>query len=145
MFSDNQLSVVAVMQLRERSRLANNSKATQASKFLVSLHILLPVCLGGIIYTVWRSPHLLVFRWYSRLGLTASVNMMRLHSAHLRHCMPAWVLYSLPDALWVYSFTALLAFLWSEERSGFSPYCWQALPVLLATGGELGQILRIVP
>jgi hypothetical protein len=68
------------------------------------LHVFLPLLVGTSIYTLRRSRQLLVFKWYEVIRLSGVVAFLR-HAAHpLRQILPPIVLYSIPDALWVYSF-----------------------------------------
>ena len=107
--------------------------------------VVLPVLAGAGIYTLWRSKNLLVFTWYRWVGLSPWVMDLRREAARVRHIIPGVILYSLPDALWVYSFTALLGFIWSGQRSGIGRRLWIMLPLALGVGGEFGQLWHVVP
>jgi hypothetical protein len=109
------------------------------------IHVVLPVIVGAAIYTCWRSDRLLVFSWYKAVGLFAVVVKWRLLAAPLRHFVPTSVLYSLPDALWVYSFTALMCLLWGRERNSAARIIWLSLPTILAVGAEFGQFPKWIP
>jgi hypothetical protein len=86
-----------------------------------------------------------VFTWYRWAGLSQPVLSLRAYAHGLKHLVPGPVLYSLPDALWVYSFTVLLKYIWAEYPNGHSKTTWPLLPVTLAVGAELGQAVKIVP
>lgn len=109
-------------------------------------NVLLPIFLGAVIYVLWRSPHLLVFEWLDRVGLMDAVEHARHFASTLRSSIPQVILYSLPDALWVYSFTAALALIWERDPS-MSIYCllWLLLPMTIAMVAEFGQSLHWVP
>lgn len=62
-------------------------------------HVLVPLAIGGAIYVSWRAPTLLVFKWARALGLAPAVTEWRATVEPLRNAMPAWALFSLPDAL----------------------------------------------
>jgi hypothetical protein len=111
----------------------------------VILNVILPILLGGGIYTLWRSKTLLVFEWYRWAGVEEPVFALRAYAAPIRHLIPSAFLYSLPDAVWVYSFTALLLFLWRKQPKSIERTLWLALPVALAEGAEIGQYFHIVP
>jgi hypothetical protein len=110
----------------------------------VLLHVLLPIALGAAIYVLWRAESLLVFRWIDAAGLRPVVDAVRRTLSGARAWLPDWLLYSLPDALWVYAGVAFYAIVW---RGGHprSRLLWTALPALLALGGELGQLTGAVP
>jgi hypothetical protein len=54
-------------------------------------------------------------------------------------------MYSLPDALWVYAFTAAMELLWVKEPRGPARTFWVLLPSLMAIACEIGQLFRWVP
>ena len=75
------------------------------------IHILLPILLGGFIYILLRSSSLLMFQWFESIGILEIVLSFRNISIGLKTSVPSWFYYSLPDGLWVYSFTtAILLF-----------------------------------
>jgi hypothetical protein len=106
--------------------------------------MVLPIALGTAIYVLWRTQQLLVFRWVEALGLMPAVSTARDALAGIGRALPAWVLYSLPDALWVYAGTAFYALVWNPGP-GRPRLFWTSLPGVLALGGELGQALGAVP
>jgi hypothetical protein len=108
-------------------------------------HVCLPIMLGAGIYSLWRSKRLLVFTWYGWLGLQAPLLALRANLAGVRHFLPDFVLYSLPDALWVYSFTFLMQSVWFRHSRSYGRTFWILLPVSLAVGAEIGQYLKVVP
>jgi hypothetical protein len=113
-------------------------------RLLRFLNVILPLGLGSLIYLGWRTSSLKMFDWVDSLGLTGPVSALREGLSESLPSLPDWVLYSLPDAAWVYSFTAVNWLIWgttdSRERS-----FWLALAALLAGGSELGQWASLVP
>lgn len=65
--------------------------------------------------------------------------------APFKHFVPSVLLFSLPDALWVYSFTALLGYIWSKQPTCWERKLWTLVPVSLGLGGEFGQLLHLIP
>jgi hypothetical protein len=106
--------------------------------------VVLPIALGAAIYVLWRAESLLVFRWIGAAGLRGPVHAARQSLAGVRPLLPAWILYSLPDALWVYAGVAFYAILW-REGPGRTRMFWTNLPAVLGIGGELGQFVGWVP
>ncbi len=94
--------------------------------------VVLPIAVGACIYVWWRSTDLLVFRWIELVG--ASDLVVRPEVA-----LPSWVLYSLPDGCWVYSYTSLMLLIWRRMVP------WVYSGGILALGAELGQLVGIVP
>ena len=74
------------------------------------LHVILTMLVGGLIYLLFRSSDLLMFRWFEVLKLDRTIHWIREYFYEYRRFIPASVLYSLPDALWIYSFTMYLSF-----------------------------------
>jgi len=113
-------------------------------RLLRFLNVILPLGLGSLIYLGWRTSSLRMFDWVDSLGLAGPVSALRNGLSESMPPLPDWVLYSFPDAAWVYSFTAVNWLIWgttdSRERS-----FWLALGVLLAAGSELGQWASLVP
>jgi hypothetical protein len=55
--------------------------------------------------------------------------------------LPEWLLYSLPDGLWVYAITSWVIMIWNRDP----PLAWLVIGAALGIGGELGQVIGIVP
>lgn len=105
-------------------------------------HVVLPIVLGAAVYLLWRSPRLLVFRWMEAASLDGIVAAARLWAAGTRP--PGWLLFSLPDALWVYAFTACMALIWRGRPPRQAAF-WIALGPLLSVGSELAQLAGALP
>ena len=74
------------------------------------LHVILPMFIGGVIYVLFRSNELLMFRWFEFLKIDRVVYSLREYTFYYRKYIPESILFSLPDCLWVYSFTMFLSF-----------------------------------
>jgi hypothetical protein len=103
-----------------------------------------PLLIGGLVYVLWRSTGLLMFRWFDFLGLHSVISAIRIASAPMRDYMPSWTLYSLPDAAWASCGVLLFAALWSGSWHP-SRHFWVLLAPSLALGGEFAQLLRLLP
>jgi hypothetical protein len=109
------------------------------------VHVAFPIFCGTAIYSLWRSKTLLVFTWYRWADIYAPIMSLRSHVSGFRHLVPGPILFSLPDALWVYSFTAFIQYLWAEQPKCYAKTLWPLLPVALACGAEIGQLFAVVP
>ena len=58
--------------------------------------------------------------------------------------LPNWFLFSLPDGLWLFSYTSLILLIWRNkiDRENF---IWIVIIPILIILSELGQLLNIVP
>ena len=74
------------------------------------LHIVLPMVIGGVIYILFRSDKLLMFRWFEFIKLDKLIYSVRDYTFYYRKYIPESILFSLPDCLWVYSFTMFLSY-----------------------------------
>lgn len=75
----------------------------------VILHVILPIFIGSMIYILFREKTLLMFDWFGYLKLDFIINFLRNNFYGYRMYIPKSILFSLPDALWVYSFTMFLS------------------------------------
>lgn len=116
-----------------------------SSSVFISVFVIMPILIGGAIYTLWRSRTLLVFALYRWVGLEPAIMALRKDVGPFRHLVPGVLLFSLPDALWVYAFTALLGYIWSKQPTCWERKLWTLLPVSLGLGGEFGQGLHLIP
>lgn len=73
------------------------------------LHIVLPIFIGSMIYILFREKTLLMFDWFIYLKLDFIIDFLRNNFYGYRTYIPKSILFSLPDALWVYSFTMFLS------------------------------------
>lgn len=110
----------------------------------VLLHIVLPLGVGSLIYILWRTPMLRVFRWSDALGIATGVFRLRHLFAPYGKILPAWALFNLPAALWMYAMAAWfeLALLGSDRRYR---WIWLSIALCLGVGSELGQLCHVVP
>lgn len=69
-----------------------------------TLLILLPLILGIIIYISFRSKSLFYFQIFHYFDFHEEVLAIRKFAFSHRKLIPNWVIYSLPDGLWLFSF-----------------------------------------
>ena len=109
----------------------------------VGIHVLAPLLLGGSIYILFRSRGLLMFHWWESLQLMPGITALRELAAPVGELLPAWVLYSLPDGAWLYSFIAFIRAVWSGGSRRWM-MAWICLPLVMGPGLELGQGLGLI-
>ena len=103
------------------------------------LHVVVPVAIGAAVYLLFRTTSLLVFEWLRSIGLLETTLAVRGLVAGINP--PEWLLYCLPDGLWVYAVTSWMILIWKRNP----PLPWLFVGVALGVGGELGQAVAIVP
>jgi hypothetical protein len=70
---------------------------------------------------------------------------LRAYLAGVKHLIPGFILYSLPDGLWVYAFTSLMGCIWFRAPRSSAKLFWTLLPASMAVVAEIGQGFRLVP
>lgn len=99
---------------------------------------------GGCLYVLGRTESLLMFVWFDRLGLSTVVYSVRDRTEAVMQQLPQWALYSLPNALWLASGLLVLNGIWGI-KSTIDKRVWMFALWCVAIGGEVGQLLQIVP
>jgi hypothetical protein len=84
-----------------------------------------------------------MFTWFSYIGLENLINFLREIFYPLREKIPSWVYYSLPDALWTYSFTSSL-FIRTRYDVRIIKY-WILFPVFGGVISEFAQLINVIP
>lgn len=102
------------------------------------LYSFAPLLAGTLIYLLWRSDSLVVFRWLDVIGLSDFVTEVRENVGISATDLPEWIRFSMPDGLWVFAATTALGAVWLEDWRVESTL-WIALPLALACLVEIGQ------
>lgn len=112
-------------------------------RYSIIIHCVLPIFTGSIIYILFRPTSLLMFSWLEQLQLMHHVYYVR-QMVNQVSSIPEIVVYSLPHALWTYSFMSSFYFVWKGQNSFFE-YFWYMLVMIFSLGGEVGQALDFIP
>lgn len=106
----------------------------------VIVNCIIPVSVGGFIYILGRNECITMFHWMELINLKMPIQHLRTaYKASALAPLPHWVLYSLPDGLWMYSFTAAIFLLWKCRLNAYL-----LIPLILGSGSEIGQYFDIV-
>lgn len=103
----------------------------------------LSIISGGLIYCVFRTKSLLLFDWIRFLSLEAPIDLIRTISYDSMSIIPNWLLFSLPDGLWVFSYSCLIWCIWDFKLNRGNIF-WFALLPGLALGSEVMQLFRVL-
>lgn len=102
------------------------------------LHVFISLFIGSFIYVVWRSKNIMVFVFIEKLGLMGFVDSIRNMLVNVP--MNDFVLYSLPDLCWVYSFTIYLGIYTANDFfTKRKQLLILLIPVFFGVGSEIGQ------
>ena len=104
-------------------------------------HVFSPIFFGGMIYILFRNKKLYLFNWLKLIGLNHNVDFLRNLASSLKNYFPNWVFFSLPDGLWIYSFTSAII-IWSKLTKMSSHFI--IVPFFFGPISELLQKLMIV-
>jgi hypothetical protein len=110
----------------------------------INLHILLPIFVGASIYLLFRKNTLLVFTWIEYIGGSDIILCIRDNVFFIRKYIPDFILYSLPDGIWVYSGTIAFVSIWKGNSN--TPFCvfWISLLFSCSIVAEILQLFGIV-
>lgn len=111
-------------------------------KMLTIIHCLLPLFIGGLLYILFRSSDLKMFQWLNFFGFKNLILQVRSYLCEVKNGIPSWTYFSLPDALWVYSFTSSLLIYWHNDKK---KYFWIVLPLSLGVFIEIVQYCKLFP
>ncbi len=103
----------------------------------------LTLLFGGLIYVLFRTATLKMFGWYETIGLGGLTNRMRKLTFQFANELPEWILFSLPDGLWIFSYVCLMLAVWQNSIS-FKNAFWVLIIPILAIGSEIGQLFGFV-
>jgi len=100
--------------------------------------------IGGIIYLFFRTEKLLMFKWINFIGAEDVLNKIRLITLNFRPYIPDWLLYSMPDGLYVFSYVSLMLAVWNMKLTLTSIFWILNIPLIIIVS-EIGQLFLIVP
>lgn len=97
---------------------------------------------GGLIYIIFRSSDLLMFKWISFFHLNQIVFFFR-SFIFWKNIFPKWVIYSLPDGLWMFSGTSLILNVWGNSINKQSIF-WILMIPFIAILFEFLQLIHLM-
>lgn len=105
---------------------------------------LAPLIIGGLLYLTYRVDTLKMFKWFDRLGVTDFILFLRGNKLLQSIQFPNWLKFSLPDALWIFSFTYSMLLLWQFKLT-WRNAIWIIIPPLVGLFSEVGQLFNVIP
>jgi len=118
------------MVIREMKRIKN-----------ILTYVIFPILIGGMIYIVSRSKSLKMFDWFEKINLSNEIGIIRDYSSNVQ--LPNWIIYNLPDLLWVFSFTSLLFIIWSKQIKKENVF-YLIFPMGIGVLSEFGQLFSMI-
>ncbi|SDI36015.1 hypothetical protein SAMN05421846_106256 [Chryseobacterium taeanense] len=99
---------------------------------------MLSLVFGTAIYILFRSSSLKIFNWLEVLNIDFLSSDFRKFSISHIESFPDWFLYSLPDGLWITSYTCLIIYIWNFKIKLQSIF-WISIIPFIAISSEIGQ------
>jgi len=99
---------------------------------------------GACIYVFLRPSEPIFFDWLNKIGLQETMGSIRAESVIWHTILPEWVVYSLPNGLWAFSYSTFITYLWSDSTSKIK-FVWMGTIPLVVFGFELLQLTSAVP
>lgn len=121
---------------------ATSLKHNNMSRIVKTIIAILALSLGGLIYIVFRSENLLMFRWFNNLGLQELVSQLRFDYGQTN--IWNWVNYNMPACLWLFSYMFVMDALWNDGNNMIYQVFIYVLPVV-AIMSEFLQLVNIIP
>ncbi len=110
----------------------------------VTMMALIPILIGGAIYVMFRADTIRLFHWLSMVGLYDPIMFIRRYIEVFIPFIPEWIVYSLPNGLWVFSYAFIMTHLWWKRESIFK-YFWLASIPGVGFGYEALQYMEVIP
>lgn len=101
----------------------------------------IPLFFGSIIYIIFRSERLLLFRWFEFLKLNDLIQQIRAFNTSYK--FPDWFVYSFPDGLWIMSYLLILIEIWNRKITKQNIF-WILIIPFIAIISEVFQYIGIV-
>lgn len=96
----------------------------------------LPILFGGFIYLLTRPKTIYLFDWIKSIDMEKEADTIREYFSEYQ--MSEWVIYNLPDLLWVFSFTSVMLIIWKGVHSKFE-IAYITLPLFVGVTSEILQ------
>jgi len=107
------------------------------------LNVTLPLIIGGAIYLLFRAKTLLMFSWFEPIVTSSSFMDLRNFVNTFKYLIPDIILFSLPDALWIYSLLMAYIYIWNSTLNRQNLF-WFLLAPGISFFSEIGQALALV-
>lgn len=112
-------------------------------KTMAILWVVAPLFSGILIYLLFRSESIIMFRWLFYLGIETPILFIRQYTLDLTSYVPDWIIYSLPNGLWAFSYSSIICFIWLKNSS-LIKYLWLLTIPFMCFGYEALQYLEVI-
>jgi hypothetical protein len=123
--------------MKAKDRLSGTSIAVGLISFL-------SLFAGGWIYALARPGEAYFVRGVETLGLGMWIETLRSVTLPLSTALPEWMIFSLPNGLWAFSYSLVIVHIWHKRPTITGILCLASVPVV-PVAYECWQYLRILP
>ncbi len=110
-------------------------------KFLKISFLFVPLMIGGLIYIIFRSENLLMFKWFQFLNIDHFISKIR--HFNTSDSFPNWLRYSLPDGLWILSYVLIMNKIWNNKITIHNLF-WTLIIPAIAILSEFFQYFGLI-
>ena len=104
---------------------------------------LLSLIVGSLIYILFRSSSLKVFSWLNSVGIDILDSKIRKSAIEISPFIPDWILLSLPDGLWLFSYVCLMLCIWGNSIT-IKNLFWITIIPTIAIASEIAQYFKLL-
>ena len=104
---------------------------------------LLSLIVGSLIYILFRSSSLKVFSWLDLIGINILDSKIRKSALAISSHIPDWILLSLPDGLWLFSYVCLMLCIWGNSIT-IKNLFWITIFPTIAIASEIAQYFKLL-
>ena len=104
----------------------------------------IPIGIGSSIYLLFRARNIWVFELAEAAGFGSTVGFARRLVRPLNPYVSGFTLYSLPTALWAFSFIFCVVTIWRVQLKSFGAIFVILLTVSVVLGAELAQAIGLL-
>ncbi len=102
-----------------------------------------PIILGTSIYILFRNGNLLIFKWLEILRADYWVFNIRKYTIPMRGFFPKYIIYNVPDGLYIFAFTNFLLFM-NNRLKWYQMIFVGSIPFIVFSISELFQYYNII-
>ncbi len=99
---------------------------------------------GAVIYVSWRPDTIKVLILLESAGLKGFLESIRSYTKYVHHIIPEWIVYSLPNGLWAFSYALIISYIWGGERGSILKVFWLGSIIAVGLGYEFLQYLKVI-
>ena len=112
-------------------------------KYKLIFGSLASLILGTLIYILFRASSLKVFTWLDAIGIHILNSTIRKSALAISPSLPQWVLLSLPDGLWLFSYVSLMLYIWKNSITVQNLF-WITVVPAIAIASEIAQYFGLL-